>query len=212
MPGICREKNNTMKHLLALFLLVAVAAHAQPTNSIKLEWDPNTETNLAGYLVYYGTASGGYSASNRLGVVTNTTVAGLAGDRTYYFALTAYDTKGLESDFSNEVSWKAGPQKGIPDLAVKRLPGVTNAFVLSWPRSDEPGVVGYTIRTGTNTGTAYRSDTTTNNFAVIGPLTLGTAYFFTIAAVDGQGREGPRSADLARIFRWPASPGGLRPR
>ena len=201
-----------MRHiaLIACILLLAIGVRAQSTNSVVLEWDPNSETNLAGYVIYWGTASGVYSASNRLGVVTNTTVRWL-DNRGYFFAITAYDVQGLESDFSNEVWWKAGPQRGIPDLAVKRLPGVTDSFALSWPRSGEAGVVGYMIRTGTNMGTSYRSDVTTNNFAVIGPLEIGTAYYFTIAAVDGQGREGPRSSDLARIFRWPGAPGGLRP-
>jgi hypothetical protein len=76
-----------------------------------LSWDaPATNSNgtqltdLAGYNVYYGTASGNYSQSIDAGNTTTYTVANLAGGLTYYFAVTAYDNSGNESEFSNEVS------------------------------------------------------------------------------------------------------------
>jgi fibronectin type 3 domain-containing protein len=69
---------------------------------VALQWEPNAETDLAGYRVYVGTASGTYSAPRTIGLQTTYTVTGLAAG-TYYFAVTAVNTAGLESDFSNEV-------------------------------------------------------------------------------------------------------------
>ena len=77
-----------------------------------LTWQPPTEnsdgtplTNLAGYTVYYGTASQSYSQSIKLsnpGLSTYVVDNLPAG--TYYFAIAAYDSSGAQSSFSPEVS------------------------------------------------------------------------------------------------------------
>ena len=70
---------------------------------ITLKWDRNPEPDIAGYNVYYGIISGEYV---RMKTVTDTTaIIGVRGSRTYYFAVTAYNTNGAESDFSEEVHW-----------------------------------------------------------------------------------------------------------
>lgn len=82
------------------------------TNSAALSWQaPTTNvdgtelTDLAGFKIYYGKASGTYSEIIELdNPITNEhTIEGLA-EGTYYFAATAYDIMGNESDYSNEVS------------------------------------------------------------------------------------------------------------
>ena len=70
---------------------------------VDLMWDPNSEPDLAGYKVYYGTASRDYSNVVDVGKTTTYTLADLETDRTYYISATAYNTAGQESDFSNEV-------------------------------------------------------------------------------------------------------------
>jgi len=76
-----------------------------PTNNN----DGSALTDLAGYRLYQGTVSGGYGASQDLGVATCSTgrcsydVPSLTPG-TYYFAVTAYDTGGYESVLSNEAS------------------------------------------------------------------------------------------------------------
>ena len=74
---------------------------------VTLMWNANTESNLAGYKLYSGTASGVYGTPTTVGLVTTTTVATLVSGVTYYFALTAFNTAGQESGKSNEVSYKA---------------------------------------------------------------------------------------------------------
>jgi hypothetical protein len=61
-------------------------------------------TDLAGYKVYYGTSSGHYTQSVNVGNKTSSTINNLESGHTYYFAVTTYDTAGLESGFSNEVA------------------------------------------------------------------------------------------------------------
>jgi hypothetical protein len=74
------------------------------TSTAALTWNPSASTNVAGYKVYMGTVSGGYGSSVNVGKVTSYTMSNLGVGSTYYFAVTSFDSTGLESGFSNEVS------------------------------------------------------------------------------------------------------------
>ena len=82
-------------------ILLPSAAEAAYLN---LAWDPNQESDLAGYRVYYGTSSGEYINFVDAKSVTSYRLDDLLDGVTYYIALTAYDRAGNESDFSGEVS------------------------------------------------------------------------------------------------------------
>lgn len=87
-----------LSFLTLSFATVVIAAQ------VTLEWDPNTEPDLAGYKIYYGTSSENYDMSVDVGNWTSCTIAGFVEGVNYYFAATAYDAYGNESDFSDEVS------------------------------------------------------------------------------------------------------------
>lgn len=74
-------------------------------DSVVVSWQPNTESDLAGYQIYYGSDSNFYSTILDVGKVTQYTVSGLNTGSTYYFAVTAYDVNGNESAYSQEVSY-----------------------------------------------------------------------------------------------------------
>ncbi len=114
---------------------------------IQLAWDPNPETNLAGYKVYYGLAPGNYSVAINLGNQTTYTVTGLAVG-TYYFVVTAYNTSGLESDASNEVSATIGVSA---TLSLVATPGSGNVTV-SWSGVTSPTVTDWIGRYSTGAG------------------------------------------------------------
>ncbi len=61
--------------------------------------------NIAGYNLYYGTASHNYTTKVSAGNSTSATASGLNAGATYYFAVTSYDTSGLESGYSSEVTY-----------------------------------------------------------------------------------------------------------
>ena len=89
--------------LIFLFILSQNIFAAQ----IRIAWDPNTEPDLAGYRVYYGTASGTYEEPIDTGNVTTYTLTGLILGQTYFISVTALDTSNNESGYSNEVSGPA---------------------------------------------------------------------------------------------------------
>jgi len=88
--------------LIAALLILAFSVPAFAAD-VTLSWDPNSESDLAGYRLYYGTASGVYGMPITLGIQTTFTITNLPPG-TYFFALTAFNTSGLESGFSNEVT------------------------------------------------------------------------------------------------------------
>jgi hypothetical protein len=75
--------------------------------TISLAWDANTEPDVAGYKIYYGTASRSYGASVDVGNVTTYVLGGLTPGQVYYISATAYNTSHDQSGYSNEVSGPA---------------------------------------------------------------------------------------------------------
>lgn len=82
-------------------LTTSIAAHAA---SLTLAWDRNGESDIAGYIVYWGTQSDNYSNTVNVGNTTTYQVNGLADGSTYYFVVKAYNTSGQASPPSSEVS------------------------------------------------------------------------------------------------------------
>jgi hypothetical protein len=77
-----------------------------------LGWDSNPEPDLEGYVVYRNVGSPGppygYSSDLPEDELANplhpkVTLTGLQEDKEYFIALTAYNTEGVESSFSNDV-------------------------------------------------------------------------------------------------------------
>ena len=99
--------------IIASVLLFTTVASA---DEVTLQWDANTEPDLAGYNVYWDSDQAGEPYTNSLSMtlsddensdpnLVEKTVTGLASGTTYWFVVTAYDTEGLESGYSNEVSY-----------------------------------------------------------------------------------------------------------
>src|SRR5207237_7997790 len=85
-------------------LLIATAAFATG-QSVTLAWDANREPDVAGYVLHFGTSSLTLTNTINVGNITSKTISGLVSGVTYFFAVTAYNTSGLESSDSNEGSY-----------------------------------------------------------------------------------------------------------
>jgi uncharacterized protein YciI len=83
-----------------------------PGSSVTLTWNAdlptsNPATNTTGYRLHLGLASGNYTQITSLGNTTTVTVSHLISGTTYYFVVTAYNSAGIDSPKSNQVSFKA---------------------------------------------------------------------------------------------------------
>lgn len=101
-PSRCRL---SLRALFALALPFALATLAGAQTSLTLAWDPNPESDIAGYVIYLGTTSGVYSTIEDIGNATSHTFNGLSPSTPYYCALQAYNSAGLMSDLSEEFSF-----------------------------------------------------------------------------------------------------------
>lgn len=90
--------------MLCLFAVFFVHNQNAYAASVTLAWDPNQESDIAGYKLYYGTSSGNYTSNVNVGNKTQHTLSLPDDGKTYYCSATAYNVAGLESDFSNEIT------------------------------------------------------------------------------------------------------------
>ncbi len=100
-----KVEGGKMKKIIQLFILVSILIYANTVfaiTNVTLEWNPNTESDLASYKIYQSNTSGVYNTGTNVGDVTTYTLT--LPDGNWYFALTALDTNGNESGYSNEVT------------------------------------------------------------------------------------------------------------
>lgn len=71
---------------------------------VRFTWRSNSEPDLAGYRIYVGTVSGVYANFVDAGRATTFDLPNLLRGMTYYFTLTAYNTSGLESACTDELT------------------------------------------------------------------------------------------------------------
>ena len=94
---------------ISFSIISILGAHAQGSE-VTLAWDPNDEPDLAGYNVYVnqiGPSSQYYQLDTvLLGEIETDNpryiATGLKEESDYCFVVTAYDSNGYESGFSNE--------------------------------------------------------------------------------------------------------------
>lgn len=77
-----------------------------PQHSVALLWNPSTSSNVVGYNIYRGTASGGPYTQIDSGLDTSTsdTDSTVQGGQTYYYVVTAVNSTGAESGYSSQTT------------------------------------------------------------------------------------------------------------
>jgi chitinase len=163
--------------MLLLFSFVA------QTSQITVAWDPNSETDLAGYKVHVGQIPGSY---NEVFDVGNNTIYSynhaVPGVR-YYFAVTAYNTATLESPLSVEISTVLQPQVPCAEGAVKIAVG-------TWTRNiakNGTGLVNFSLTQSANaiTTLVVKLNNVEQGRVTAGDLRMVAALYYKAPAVAG---------------------------
>ncbi|MFC1966818.1 hypothetical protein ACFLWI_07780, partial [Chloroflexota bacterium] len=161
-------------------LLVATPGDTE----VSLDWNDNSEGDLAGYNIYRGLSSGNHTEIESLWTSSNYTDTGLTNDVIYYYVVTAVDDGSNESGYSNEASTTPGdPPPAAPTGLVAT--GGDEEISLVWNDNTEPDLEGYNIYRGLSSGnytemieTLWASSNYTD-----APLYGGT-YYYVVTAVD----------------------------
>jgi hypothetical protein len=104
----------------SLSLLFGSSALAQ---SVSLAWNADTDPTVVGYNVHYGTSSTSLTKTQNAGTATTATVSGLTTGQIYYFAVSAYNAAGVNSAYSNEVSYTPTATSPTPTHVAKDFNG-----------------------------------------------------------------------------------------
>lgn len=117
------SRGRTALVALAAALLLCLVSHA---SSIRLAWDPSPTLGVQYRLYAHTNTFAGLNLSNatvRLDAGTNrtATVSNIVAGSVWFFVVTAYDTNGLESVPSDELS-----------AVIPQAPGRLSTVVLQW--------------------------------------------------------------------------------
>ena len=98
-----------MKIIILILAVVFLTVSGAYALDVKLLWEPVTTnidgtpiTDLEGYRIRFGDSSGNYISNIDVGNVTEKAILDLPEGKNKCFVVTAYDTSGNESDYSNE--------------------------------------------------------------------------------------------------------------
>lgn len=126
---------------------------SNPAPSVQLGWNPVPSVSV--YRLYYGVGSRQYTNMTSVGNVTNSSLTLPARGVAFFFAVTAVDSNGLESQFSNEITYTAPSPPAAPAmkplvvLTVQTSPTPTGTFADSemfWSLSPDTPQQYYKLR------------------------------------------------------------------
>jgi hypothetical protein len=185
---------------------ISLAPDTANAGQVTLAWDMNSEPNVMGYKIYYGTASRNYDWFIDVGNVTSITITDLPDGSRYYFAATAYDNSNppIESTHSDEVNKNMctysispmnasfGASGGTGSVSVTTQVGCTwtASSSASWMTitSGSSGTGNGTINYSVSASTNPDQQTASSTFAgKLFTVTQSAATAYTIAASAGTG-------------------------
>jgi hypothetical protein len=89
--------------VILAFGLIAIPMHAAG-ESLTVAWNANPEPDIISYRIYIGTESGQYSLYDETASGVELTVGSLQRGSTYYMAVSAVNSAGLEGPLSDELA------------------------------------------------------------------------------------------------------------
>ncbi|MEJ2616958.1 MAG: T9SS type A sorting domain-containing protein [Ignavibacteriaceae bacterium] len=177
----------------SMFIPDSLKPPAKPLNiqvtawndTVHIEWDANSDLDLAGYRIYRGKNADSLSLLIDVGTATSYLDTNVTNDSTYYYAVVAYDTDNNESVYSDIV-------KATPTIRPDTPGGISyrfdsNSIMLIWDSQDFENI---------STVNIYRSETEDTGFELIATpdksltdytdenLTTDKTYYYKISVTD----------------------------
>jgi predicted phage tail protein len=184
--------------MLPILLFLFFTSFQLMATDVLLAWDPSVTPEVTGYKVYIGNSSGTYSTPITIGSQTTYTVTGLTSG-TYYFAVTAVDADGAESDFSNEVFQIIGSSGSIttpgPDdaaapviIQVSSSDVTVNSATITWTTNEVAySQVRYGMTTSFGSSTTLSGFLATSHSNKLTGLAPNTVYHYRVRSADAAG-------------------------
>ncbi|MDX2004472.1 MAG: fibronectin type III domain-containing protein [Meiothermus sp.] len=171
--------------------------------SVRLEWNPNTESDLKGYLVNVTLADGVLVSNNPVSApASQFTVEGLSNGTAYMFRVLAEDQAGNRSAFSASLSAAAG-QPSTPPARPTGLSASAQSeqVLLTWVKNPEADLKGYTLLYGDSPASLpqRRNLSASAQSTVVSGLANGTAYYFALEAENTAGQKSPRTEVVSAV-------------
>ncbi len=118
-----------IKKFLIILGLISLPAFANAAANVTVTWNANVESDLAGYKVHSGSVSGVYSNVEDVQISTSYVFSNVPDNVPLFLSVTAYDTSGNESGFSNEVKYE---RDTIPPVVVGGT-NISNIEIITTP-------------------------------------------------------------------------------
>jgi hypothetical protein len=130
--SLSNMKLNALLWVSLGILIASVIGSIAHAEVVSLEWDPNSEPDLAGYNMYRSNQSGsGYVRLNQSLIVATTYDDDAPAGQTFYYVCTAVNTADLESGFSNEVPYTTASSICIGDANQDGNISISDAVAIS---------------------------------------------------------------------------------
>ena len=184
--------------LLSLNFLLFLVPDTSAATQASFEWEPNTESDLAGYRIFYREQSQSYDYENPSweGTDTYCTIYDLDESKTYFFVVRAFDYEGYESENSIEaclesliVINKPPTANAGPDQTVNEA----QAVLLNGSNSTDPddGIASYHwVQIGEPVVNLSDPDAEQPTFTAPDVGFVGAALTFELTVIDHNGNEG----------------------
>ncbi len=184
-----RRQALPMNRIVLLTSFLAFSYGAACAQSVTISWNANTESTLAGYKVYMGTAPRVYGTPVTLGKVTSYLKSNLAAG-TYYFAVTAYNTSGVQSSYSTEVTVTVKPADTTrPTISGITVTSITSTgATVSWTTNEASDTqVEYGTTTSYGRLSTLNSSKVTSHRQSLTGLTANTTWYYRVKSRDAAG-------------------------
>ncbi len=183
--------------IITLSFFAILLAQNALAGTATISWNANTEPDLAGYKIYYGTSprsgacpTGGYPNVQSVGNVTTYAFNNLTSGFTYYFSVTAYDTSNNESTCSAEVSKiiPAGDTTAPTISSIAASSITSSGATITWTTNESSdSQVEYGLTTSYGSQTTLNTSIVTSHSQTLSGLSANTLYHYRVKSKDVAG-------------------------